>query len=96
MYRKQLKDLTIRDSFIFTAVMSEEANCKPFLEMLLGIKIQRIKVSYEKSFIHNPQYKGIRLDVYASDENNTRYDIELQVARFYGGRSQKYYSEYSG
>ncbi len=91
MYRKQLKDLTIRDSFLFTAVMSEEANCKPFLEMLLGIEIQRIEVSYEKSFIHNPQYKGIRLDVYASDENNTRYDIELQVAGQNLGKRVRYY-----
>ena len=41
MYRKKLKDLTIRDNFMFTAIMSEEDNCKPFLEMLLGIEIDR-------------------------------------------------------
>ena len=56
MERKKLKDLTIRDNFMFTAVMSEEANCKPFLEMLLGIEIDRVEVSYEKSFIHNPEF----------------------------------------
>ena len=49
MERKKLKDLTIRDNFMFTAVMSEEANCKPFLEMLLRIEIDRVEVSYEKS-----------------------------------------------
>lgn len=91
MYHKQLEDLTIRDSFLITAVMSEEVNCKPFLEIPLGIEIQWMEVSYEKSFIHNLQYKGIRLDVYASDENNTRYDIELQVAGQNLGKRVRYY-----
>ena len=91
MYRKKLKDLTIRDNFMFTAVMSEEANCKPFLEMLLGIEIDRIEVSYEKSFFHNPEFKGVRLDVYAKDEHNTRYDIEMQVGREHLGKRVRYY-----
>ena len=42
--RKQLKDLTIRDNFLFAAVMMQEDNCKRFLEMLLGIEIDRIEM----------------------------------------------------
>ena len=34
--RKTLQDLTIRDNFMFGAVMSVEENCKGFLEMALG------------------------------------------------------------
>ena len=35
--KKTLNDLTIRDNFLFAAVMQQEDNCKYFLEMLLGI-----------------------------------------------------------
>ena len=29
--------------------------------------------------MYNPEYKGVRLDAYAKDENNTRYNIEMQI-----------------
>ena len=48
---KKLKDLTIRDNFMFAAVMMETENCRYFLEMVLGIKIERIEISYEKRSI---------------------------------------------
>ena len=54
--KKKLKDLTIRDNFMFAAVMMQGDNCKKFLEMLLGIEIERIEISYEKSIIYNPEY----------------------------------------
>lgn len=78
---KKLKDLTIRDNFMFAAVMMEQDNCKHFLEMVLKIEIERIEISYEKSIIYNPEFKGIRLDVFAKDEKNTCYDIEMQVVK---------------
>ena len=37
--RKTLQDLTIKDNFLFGAVMSVEENCKGFLEMVLGFSI---------------------------------------------------------
>ena len=71
--------------------MMQDDNCKKFLEMLLGISIKEIKVSREKSLIYNPDYKGVRLDVYANDEYNTRYDIEMQVAEQRLGKRIRYY-----
>ena len=88
---KKLQDLTIRDNFMFVAVMTQEENCKRLLEMVLNIEIERIEVSYEKSFIYNPEYKGVRLDVYAKDENNTRYDVEMQVVKEHLGKRVRYY-----
>ena len=88
---KKFKDLTIRDNFMFAAVMMHGDNCKLFLEMLLGISIKEIEISREKSLIYNPEYKGVRLDVYANDENNTRYDIEMQVATQKLGKRIRYY-----
>lgn len=88
---KKLKDLTIRDNFMFAAVMMEMDNCKQFLEMVLGIEIERIEISYEKSIIYNPEFKGIRLDVYAKDEKDTCYDIEMQVVKQELGKRARYY-----
>ena len=47
--RKTLQDLTIKDNFLFGAVMSVEENCKGFLEMVLGFSIAQVVVSKEKS-----------------------------------------------
>lgn len=89
--KRRFQDLTIRDNFIFAAVMMQEDNCKKFLEMLLEIEIREVVISYEKSLIYNPESKGVRLDVYANDDNNTRYDIEMQVAKQSLGKRARYY-----
>lgn len=44
--KRRLQDLTIKDNFMFCAVMSEEENCIGFLEMVLGFPIAKIDVSY--------------------------------------------------
>lgn len=78
--KKQLKELTLKDNFMFGAVMIEEENCKSFLELALGFPIERVHVSKEKCIVYHPEYRGVRLDVYAKDEENTRYNVEMQVA----------------
>lgn len=77
--RKTLQVLTMKDNFMFGAVMSVEENCAGFLELVLGIEIEQIVISKEKSIVYHPEYKGVRLDIYARDENNTHYDVEMQV-----------------
>ena len=79
--KKQLRELTIKDNFMFAAVMMEEENCRKFLEITLGFPIDHVEVSREKSIVYHPEYKGIRLDVYARDENRTHYNVEMQVTR---------------
>lgn len=93
--RRSLQELTIKDNFLFGAVMSDENNCRGFLEMLLGFPIGRIEVSREKSLIYHPEYKGVRLDIYANDENHTHYNIEMQMIRKkeLGKRSRYYHSQ---
>lgn len=66
--KRKLKELTLKDNFLFGAVMVDEENCREFLELALGFKIQKVKVSKEKSIVYHPEYKGVRLDVYARDE----------------------------
>ena len=79
--KKQLKELTLKDNFMFGAVMMEEENCRRFLELALGFPIERVEVSKEKSIVYHPEYKGVRLDVYGKNEHNTRYNVEMQVAK---------------
>lgn len=96
MRRKQrLKELTIKDNFMFGAVMMNEANCKGFLERVLEIPIGRVEVSKEKSIVYHPEYKGVRLDIYAEDEKQTRYNVEMQVQKkaALGKRSRYYQSQ---
>ena len=93
--RKTLQDLTIKDNFLFGAVMSVEENCKGFLEMVLGFPIARVVVSKEKSIVYHPEYTGVRLDIYAEDENHTHYNVEMQVRKkkALGKRSRYYHSQ---
>lgn len=79
--KKSLQELTFKDNFMFGAVMLNPEICKGVLERSLGIEIERVDISKERSIVYNPEYKGIRLDAYAKDENNTRYDVEMQVLR---------------
>ena len=93
--KKKLEDLTLKDNFMFGAVMIHPANCKPFLEMALGIPIGKLTVSMEKSLIYHPEYKGVRLDIEARDENKTRYNVEMQVVQkpFLEHRARYYHSQ---
>ena len=50
--RKKLQELTIKDNFMFGAVMCDEKNCKKFLEMALGFPIAKVEVSKENIDTH--------------------------------------------
>lgn len=93
--QKRLQDLTIKDNFMFGAVMSIEENCIAFLEMVLGFPIEKVVVSKERSMIYNPEYRGVRLDIYARDEKHTHYNVEMQARRQadLGKRSRYYHSQ---
>ena len=60
--RKKLSELTLKDDFMFSAVMVDPQNCKPMLERILGINIASVEVDREKSMIYHPEYKGIPMD----------------------------------
>lgn len=93
--RKKLQELTIKDNFMFGAVMLDEENCRRFLELVLGFPIEKVIVSREKSIVYHPEYKSVRLDIMARDENHTRYNVEMQMVkkRRPGRRSRYYHSQ---
>lgn len=76
---KKLQELTIKHNFMFCAVMMDPEICRLFLERALDMQIARVEVNREKSFIYNPDYRSVVLDVYVKDETNTHYDVEMQT-----------------
>ena len=70
--KKRLQDLTIKDAFMFAAVMSDEEQCRHLLELVLNTKILMIHVVTEKSITYHPEYHGVRLDVMAEEEGSRR------------------------
>ena len=93
--KKTLKDLTLKDNFMFCAVMMVEENCRSFLVACLGFLIGKLQVDQEKSMIWHPEYRSVRLDVYARDDENRRYNVEMQVAQkqFLAKRMRYYQSQ---
>lgn len=77
---KKFKDLTIRDAFMFAAVMSDPEICRRVLELAIGISIAEVHVQTEKTMVYHSEYHGVRLDVYAADEARTRFNVEMQVS----------------
>ena len=89
--RKTLQELTFKDNFMFAAVMLEAENAKGVVERALGIRIDHVEISYEKSIVYNPEYKGIRLDVYLKDDKNRYFNVEMQVANTEIFKRSRYY-----
>ena len=77
---KTLAELTIKNNFLFSAVMLDPENCRGLLEIILGISIDRVIVSREQCLIYHPEYRSVRLDIYAKDSRNTHYNVEMQVS----------------
>ncbi|NRT87306.1 Rpn family recombination-promoting nuclease/putative transposase [Clostridium beijerinckii] len=76
---KTLKELNLEDDFLFAKVMSDKEICKELLEKILEIEIEKVELVEEQKTIDLLlESKGIRLDVYVKDENNTIYNVEMQ------------------
>ena len=91
--RKTLQELTIKDNFMFAAVMLEPENAKGLLELVLEIKVDHVEISYEKSIVYNPEYKGVRLDVFLKDDAGTHFNVEMQAASQKLEKRARYYHD---
>ena len=77
---KRWEDLDITDDFIFTRVMRNKKLCRTLLEMILKVKVGRIKFLTSHHAIQiAPNAKGIIMDVYLKDENKV-INVEMQVS----------------
>ena len=80
MKRKSLKDLTLLNRFLFAETMEDPEAMQIILETILGQEIPLKRVPQtEKEQKRSPQFRHIRLDVWAQDEADRVYDTEVQV-----------------
>ncbi|WP_455719111.1 Rpn family recombination-promoting nuclease/putative transposase [Agathobacter sp.] len=92
---KKYEDLTISDDFMFSIIMRQPEYCKPFLETVLGIKIDHIEYpKFQEVIDLDIKAKSIRLDVYVDDGENTVYNIEMQnVSKPDQPKRMRYYQD---
>ena len=78
---KEYEELQFTDDFLFCKVLeNNEEICKELLEIILGKKIRRINYLAKQKVIDiTSDGKGVRLDVYLEDDENTVFDIEMQT-----------------
>ena len=75
---KDWDDLTIADDFLFCRVMRNEQICRQLLELILHVKVGKIKFLTSQHEIEiDPQSKAIAMDVYLRDEDKV-VNVEMQ------------------
>ena len=78
---KKYEDLEFTDNFMFIKIMTENPDlCAELIGLILQKKVIGLRPAIYEDTI-NPAYesRGIRLDVYVEDEEDRRYDVEMQV-----------------
>ena len=88
---RTLQELTFKDGFLFAATLLDGENCRLVLERILEMPIDHVVVSREKSMVYHPDYKGVRLDVYAKDDEGTHFDVEMQIEAQHVKKRARYY-----
>lgn len=75
--------------------MKDPKHVKPLLEMVLGKKVKRIEIIEPEKVVETGyDSRGIRMDVYVEDDEETVYDVEMQASkkRHFGKRFRYYQS----
>ena len=76
---KKWEELTITDDFMFSQVMKDKEICKEVVEMILGVKVGKIKFLTSQHEIEiTPEAKSITMDVYLRDEEKI-INVEMQT-----------------
>lgn len=80
---KEYNELDFTDDFMFCMILENNPDlCKELLELLLDIKIKKVELADSQKRIDlTYDGKGVRLDVYVNDSENTIYDIEMQTTK---------------
>ncbi len=78
---KTIDELTLMDDYMFAQVMRDTRHLKPFLEFILKIRIARIElIEPQKREKEGFFSKGVRLDLYVTDEAGTVYSVDVQTS----------------
>ena len=76
--REKFQNLNLKDAFLFGAALQDEETCCLILEIILGFRVGKIKVHAENALLFSSDFRSLRLDIYASDEMQVEYNVEMQ------------------
>lgn len=79
MNKKKFKDLNLSNAFLFAAALNDEEICALVLQLILGKEFKKVTVKTEHSILFNSDFRSVRLDVYATDEVEVGYDLEMET-----------------
>ena len=78
--QKKWESLTFTDDFIFSRVMHDEHICRQVVELILGVRIGKIRyLSAQDEHKTDPDSMRIIMDVYLKDENKV-INVEMQTS----------------
>ena len=75
---ESFQNLNLTNAYLFAAALQDEEICKNLLEITLNKKISKVKAHTEHTVFLDSDFKSVRFDVYASDEDEVQYDVEMQ------------------
>ena len=79
---KRYASLQFSDDFLFCKILTENEDItKELLELILNIKIGCVRVNKQEAIELTADGRGVRLDVYAEDDENEVFDVEMQTTR---------------
>ena len=76
--RESFQKLNLTNAYLFAAAMQDEEICRNVLEIALNKRISKVKAHVEQVLFLDSEFKSVRFDVYASDEEEVSYDVEMQ------------------
>lgn len=85
-YRQEAEEryasLQFSDDFLFCKILTENEDItKELLELILDIKIGSVSANKQKAIDLTADGRGIRLDVYAENDDNEVFDVEMQTTK---------------
>ena len=75
---KKFKELNLSNAFLFAAALADEETCGIVLELILGKKFPKVTVRTEHTVLFSSDFRSVRFDVYAKDEVQVSYNLEMQ------------------
>ena len=77
---KEWDSLGIDNDFIFYYVMQDESLLLELVQMILpDVPISRLEIQAQKTIDIGPNIHGVRFDIFATDEDEHAFTVEMQV-----------------
>lgn len=79
--RKTVLAMTLMSDILFNAVMNNNKECMEYILRIImdqaDLQVHRVEVQHT---VPNPFSRGVRYDVFATDDQGNEYDVEVQQA----------------